>query len=73
MPPLDLTADEVLTSTRAVRRRLDLDRPVERALIEEFLRLATQAPTGRNRQRWDFVLGRTRPSARPSRTCTGWV
>ncbi|MFJ8844631.1 nitroreductase family protein [Streptomyces cyaneofuscatus] len=56
MPPLDLTADEVLTTTRAVRRRLDLDRPVERALIEECLRLATQAPTGRNRQRWDFVL-----------------
>ncbi|MFD5904149.1 nitroreductase family protein [Streptomyces microflavus] len=56
MPPLDLTADEVLTTTRAVRRRLDLDRPVERALIEECLRLAAQAPTGRNRQRWDFAL-----------------
>ncbi|MFJ6853541.1 nitroreductase family protein [Streptomyces sp. NPDC091271] len=56
MPPLDLTADEVLTTTRAVRRRLDLNRPVERELIEECLQLATQAPTGRNRQRWDFVL-----------------
>ncbi|MEV0883588.1 hypothetical protein ACIOHB_13340 [Streptomyces microflavus] len=44
MPPLDLTADEVLTTTRAVRRRLDLDRPVERTLIEECLRLAAQAP-----------------------------
>ncbi|WP_179887867.1 nitroreductase family protein, partial [Streptomyces sp. b94] len=56
MPPLDLTADEVLTTTRAVRKRLDLNRPVERELIEECLELATQAPTGRNRQRWDFVL-----------------
>ncbi|MFC9862049.1 MULTISPECIES: nitroreductase family protein [unclassified Streptomyces] len=56
MPPLDLTADEVLTTTRAVRKRLDLTRPVERKLIEECLELATQAPTGRNRQRWDFVF-----------------
>ncbi|WP_097880341.1 nitroreductase family protein [Streptomyces sp. st140] len=56
MPALGLTADEVLTTTRAVRKRLDLNRPVERELIEECLQLATQAPTGRNRQRWDFVL-----------------
>ncbi|MEV7909281.1 nitroreductase family protein [Streptomyces griseus] len=51
MPPLDLTADEVLSTTRAVRKRLDLSRPVERELIEECLQLAAQAPTGRNRQR----------------------
>ncbi|MER5354234.1 nitroreductase family protein [Kitasatospora sp. NPDC002551] len=56
MPQLDLTADQLLTTTRAVRRRLDLTRPVDRALVEECLALATQAPTGRNRQRWDFVV-----------------
>ncbi|SHL36615.1 Nitroreductase [Pseudonocardia thermophila] len=53
---LDLTAEELLTTTRAVRRRLDLDRPVDPALIEECVRIATQAPTGRNRQRWSFVV-----------------
>jgi nitroreductase len=51
-----LTADEVLSTTRAVRRRLDLDRAVPRALIEECVELATQAPTGRNRQRWHFLV-----------------
>lgn len=54
--PLNLSADEVLSTTRAVRRRLDLDRPVPRRLIEECVELATQAPTGRNRQRWHFVV-----------------
>lgn len=53
---LDLTPDELLSTTRAVRRRLDLDRLVPRELIEECVDLATQAPTGRNRQRWHFVV-----------------
>jgi len=53
---LDLTPDELLSTTRAVRKRLDLDRPVPRELIEECVDLATQAPTGRNRQRWHFVV-----------------
>lgn len=53
---LDLRADELLGTTRAVRKRLDFDRPVERSVIEECLRLATQAPTGSNRQSWHFVL-----------------
>ncbi len=48
--------DEVLTTTRAVRRRLDLDRPVERAVVEECLRLALQAPNGSNGQDWSWVL-----------------
>src|SRR5262245_7012364 len=39
-PVLGLTVDEVLTTTRAVRRRLDLERPVPRAVVEECLRLA---------------------------------
>ncbi|MET9030280.1 nitroreductase family protein [Nocardia sp. NPDC004168] len=53
---LNLTADEVLTTTRSVRRRLDFTRPVEREVIEECLTIATQAPTGQNRQRWAFVV-----------------
>ncbi len=56
MPPRTLSPDELLTTTRAVRRRLDLDRPVERSLIEECLGIALQAPTGGNRQRWHFVV-----------------
>ena len=53
---LNLSADEVLSTTRAVRKRLDLTRPVPRHLIEECVDLATQAPTGRNRQRWHFLV-----------------
>lgn len=53
---LDLTSDELLTTTRAVRRRLDLTRTVERGLLEECLEIAVQAPTGGNRQRWSFVV-----------------
>ena len=53
---LGLTADEVLTTTRAVRRRLDLTRPVPRELIQEAVKVATQAPSGRNQQQWDFVF-----------------
>ena len=53
---LDLTPDALLSTTRAVRRRLDLERPVERKLIEECLRLAQQAPTGSYRQNWHFVI-----------------
>ena len=43
---LELTPDELLSTTRAVRKRLDLERPVERGVLEECLRLAQQAPTG---------------------------
>lgn len=53
---LGLSADDVLTTTRAVRRRLDLSRPVPREVIGDCVRIATQAPSGRNRQRWDFVI-----------------
>ncbi len=51
-----MTADEVLSTTRAVRKRLDLTRPVERELLLECLALAQQAPTGGNRQGWGFVV-----------------
>jgi nitroreductase len=56
MPPPTLSPDELLTTTRAVRKRLDFDRPVERSVIEACLRIAVQAPTGGNRQRWHFVV-----------------
>ncbi|MBK5224471.1 MAG: nitroreductase family protein [Acidimicrobiia bacterium] len=53
----DLTqTDHLLTTTRAVRKRLDLTRPVPRELIAECLNLAIQAPTGGNTQRWRFVV-----------------
>src|SRR4051794_9331241 len=53
---LNLSADEVLTTTRSVRKRLDFDRPVERGLIEECLEIALQAPTGSNRQGWHWIV-----------------
>jgi nitroreductase len=53
-PPL--SSDQVLTTTRAVRKRLDLSRPVPRELLLECLEIAVQAPTGSNRQGWHFVF-----------------
>lgn len=55
-PQLPLSSDELLATTRAVRRRLDFSRPVEREVLVECLRLAQQAPSGSNRQTWHFVL-----------------
>lgn len=51
-----MTPDELLTTTRAVRKRLDLTRPVPRDLLLECVDIALQAPTGSNRQGWHFVL-----------------
>lgn len=48
--------DEVLATTRAVRRRLDFDRPVPREVIEECLLLAQQATLGSNNEDWRFVV-----------------
>jgi len=48
--------DELLATTRAVRKRLDLEREVPRAVIEECLELAIQAPTGSNSQTWRWVV-----------------
>jgi nitroreductase len=48
--------DHLLLTTRAVRRRLDLDRPVEKSVILECLRLAVQAPTASNAQTWRWVV-----------------
>jgi nitroreductase len=48
--------DRLLTTTRAVRKRLDLQRPVERDVILECLRVASQAPSPANSQRWRWML-----------------
>lgn len=53
---LNLTADELLTTTRAVRKRLDLTKPVPRELLLECAEIAFQAPTGSNMQSWHFVF-----------------
>ena len=56
MPRLNLSADEVLTTTRAVRKRLDFDKPVEMSVLRECLDIALQAPSGSNSQGWHFVI-----------------
>ncbi len=48
--------DELLATTRAVRKRLDLDKPVPRDVIDECLELAIQAPTGSNSQGWRWLV-----------------
>ena len=54
---LDLASvDHVLTTTRSVRLRLDFERPVPRAMINDAIRIALQAPTGANTQTWRFVV-----------------
>jgi nitroreductase len=53
---VSLTPDELLTTTRAVRKRLDFTRPVSRDLLLECLEVAVQAPTGSNRQDWQFLF-----------------
>jgi len=56
MAPLDLSVDEVLTTTRSVRKRLDFEKPVPREVLLECLELAVQAPTGSNQQGWQWVF-----------------
>lgn len=48
--------DELLATTRAVRKRLDLERPVPREVIMECLELAVQAPTASNSQTWRWIV-----------------
>jgi nitroreductase len=53
---MPLSPDELLTTTRTVRKRLDLSRPVPMSLIRECLEVALQAPSGSNRQGWQWVV-----------------
>jgi len=75
---LSLSADEVLTTTRSVRRRLDLGREVPMELLEACVEIALQAPTGSLRQDWHFVISNDREQCRAvgeiySRTWHGLV
>lgn len=53
---LNLSVDEVLATTRSVRKRLDLHKPVPRDVLMECLELALQAPTGSNAQGWQWIF-----------------
>jgi nitroreductase len=74
----DLNVDELLTTTRSVRLRLDLDRPVPLELVEECLRIALQAPSGSNTQMWQWIVV-TDPELRAAigdvyrRACAGYL
>lgn len=50
------TVDHLLTTTRSVRRRLDLGRPVDLEVVRRCIEIAMQAPTGSNAQTWHFVV-----------------
>jgi nitroreductase len=53
---LALSPDELLSTTRAVRKRLDLDRPVPLEVVREALAVALQAPSGSNSQSWHWIV-----------------
>ena len=50
------SVDYILQTTRSVRKRLDLTRPVEREIVLECLDVALQAPTGGNSQSWHWLI-----------------
>ena len=56
MTTLPLSPDELLTTTRSVRKRLDLTRPVPLELVRQCLQIALQAPSGSNRQAWHWIV-----------------
>lgn len=56
MSDVELSPDQLLSTTRAVRRRLDFNRPVELATVLECIELAVQAPTGGGREGWRWVI-----------------
>lgn len=56
-PPFDLAPiDRLLTTTKAVRRRLDLGRPVDRETVVDCIRLASYAPNASNAQEWHWLV-----------------
>ncbi len=50
------SVDEVLRTTRSVRRRLDFERPIPPEVLEACIEIATQAPTGRKAENWRFLI-----------------
>ena len=57
MPAIhDLPPDELLTTTRAVRKRMDFVRPIPDDIVLECLKVAQQAPTATNQQNWHFMV-----------------
>jgi nitroreductase len=72
---LDLSPDELLATTRAVRKRLDFERPVERELLDECLALAQQAPNASNSEPWRFVVVTEQATKGKLAECyaTGWA
>ena len=57
MPEFDLeSVDRLLTTTKAVRRRLDLERPVPREVLLECIDLACHSPNASNAQEWFWVV-----------------
>jgi len=70
MELLDLSIDEVLTTTRNVRKRLDLTRPVDRSVVVECLELALQAPNGSNNRAGSGSRVDDPGVRRSSRSCT---
>jgi nitroreductase len=52
---LELTPDELLTTTRTVRKRLDFEKPVPREVVEQCLAVALQAPNGGNLNTWRWL------------------
>ncbi len=53
---LPLDPDQLLTTTRSVRKRLDLEKPVPIEVVREALEVALQAPTGSNSQTWHWIV-----------------
>lgn len=54
---MDLTSiDRLLTTTRSVRKRLDLTRPIDLKVVQECIDLAIQAPDGGNRGSYHFLV-----------------
>lgn len=51
-----MTPEELLTTTRTVRKRLDFDRPVPLDLVKHCVQVALQAPSGSNTQRWQWLV-----------------
>ncbi len=58
MPMLPLSPDDLLATTRAVRKRLDFSRPVPDDLVRECVNLAMQSPSGSNNMMMQFVVVR---------------